>query len=407
MTFKILSCGSNGSSQLGIGNADDQDTLQTCSFETGEDKNTGHETLDYKPVKIKCGGNHTLVLLENGDCYSCGDNSNGQCGFKDPLDNISYFKRIPYMNNSKWVDIAAGWEFSLFLNDLSELYVCGYGPNGELGLGRHKSKSLELDPLSETSLLRLGFNFSSSIKSLMSSIHNCLVVCKNNDIYVWGNNKKGQFFDIKTENNKVLKLIWEPQKMILDIDNIFNSVKFGLSRDFISILKFSKDNDKSRYSIEIKGKDNFNIQKSVNDLQVGTIDHEKNRLEIQSMWSSIHIIAKKINNETLGNAVIGLQSFGNNSHGQLPSIQDLSNYRITDISVGSEHGLFISKGDDGNNKVYAWGWGEHGNCGKHANEDKSHQEDVTFDYFNVIYERPEKIALIQGGSATSWIVIEE
>ncbi|OUM52870.1 hypothetical protein BVG19_g2101 [[Candida] boidinii] len=407
MTFKVLSCGSNGSCQLGIRNADDQDTLQVCSFETGEGKNAIHKTIDSKPVKIKCGGNHTLVLLENGDCYSCGDNSNGQCGFKDPLDNISYFKRVPFLNNSKWVDIAAGWEFSLLLNDLGELFVCGYGPNGELGLGRHKSKSLELDPLSSTSLVKLSFQFSSPVKSLMSSIHNCLVICQNSDIYIWGNNKKGQFFDLRNEKNKSLKLIWEPKKMTLNIDNTFNSFKFGLSRDFISILKIANDNDKIRYSIDIQGKDNFYIQKSVNDLQEIPNDDEKSKLDILSMWSSIHIITKEFNNEGFEGVVTGLQSFGNNSHGQLPSTQDLSNYRITDVSVGSEHGLFLTSTDDGDNKVYAWGWGEHGNCGKHTKEDKSHQEDVTFDYFNIIYQGSDKIVLIQGGSATSWIVIEK
>jgi alpha-tubulin suppressor-like RCC1 family protein len=37
--------------------------------------------------------------------------------------------------------VAAGWNHSLVLTDRGDLYACGYGLNGQLGLGDKESKT--------------------------------------------------------------------------------------------------------------------------------------------------------------------------------------------------------------------------------------------------------------------------
>lgn len=58
MKTRIFALGSNGSGQLGTGHQDDTSTPQEVNTD-------GMSTAGIK--QIACGGNHTVVLFENGD----------------------------------------------------------------------------------------------------------------------------------------------------------------------------------------------------------------------------------------------------------------------------------------------------------------------------------------------------
>ncbi|GMG29086.1 unnamed protein product [Ambrosiozyma monospora] len=110
-----------------------------------------------------------------------------------------------------------------------------------------------------------------------------------------------------------------------------------------------------------------------------------------------------------------IKSIGNDSHGQLFPKDNkefyMNSIHIKDAAIGSEHGLILSDTD----KVYAWGWGEHGNCGIQTNDKK--KEDVTFDYLNLVFDsmgstsngqaglRSHVVGLFCG-CATSWVILE-
>ena len=190
----------------------------------------------------------------------------------------------------------------------------------------------------------------------------------------WGNSRKGQLGTTEVVNGKPEGVIWKPRR--LEFGEIAKDASyFDVGREFTAIG--------SKNSIQTFGK-----------LQVETpLDSGTEILvQIRTMWSSVHLLVKASES---GQLVV--RSYGNNSHGQLyPVNSDIS---IEAFTVGSEHGLIL--GND--NKVYSWGWGEHGNCGV---QKKQEAEDVTFDYLNVVYNNTARIRSIWGGCATSWLVVE-
>ena len=86
-------------------------------------------------------------------------------------------------------------------------------------------------------------------------------------------------------------------------------------------------------------------------------------------------------------------SFGRNDHGQLPPF---GLPPIEAMSAGSEHCLALTK----TGKVLAWGWGEHGNCGKHTDSDG----DVKGRWNEIELPHSQKVTAVYAGCATSFIL---
>lgn len=72
----LFAFGSNGSGQLGLGHTEDVSIPTRCVF----DDEASPQADNGKVVRIAAGGNHTLVLFENGAVYAAGCNVDGRCG---------------------------------------------------------------------------------------------------------------------------------------------------------------------------------------------------------------------------------------------------------------------------------------------------------------------------------------
>lgn len=338
--FNLLACGSNGNYQLGLNDDDDKSILLPSLF-----NHSGKLTsiIPDRPQKIACGGNHTLVLLDSGEVYACGSNEYGQCGLPK-CDNVKTFSKIPGNN---WIDISCGWEFSVLVNMNKEIYVCGNGLKGELGLGKAVKQS-------ELKYCTTQDNF----KIIKSCMQHTILETTTGELVGWGNCRKGQL----GETNE--KVFWVPTVLKFDI----KVEDFSLGREFTAIQSGCND-------VTVFGK--FSV-----DLENNVLQSRFDISKVETMWSSIHILANN-----------SIQSCGNNSHDQLYPTSETIN--VEEFSIGSEHGLARS-----GNTVYAWGWSEHGNCGKSENEKQ------TFDYLNKLYSGQDKVVLIGTGCATSWVVVE-
>lgn len=349
MTYRILACGSNGSYQLGTGDDEDHNTLQEIKISN-----------ESKPVQFAFGGNHTLVLFEDGDVYACGDNQYGQCGFGD-VSLIVSFRKVP----GKWAFIAAGWEYSVLQSQNGSISTCGHGPKGELGLGPGTTKA------SKPTEVKLPIDTAdTSIVEIKSSISHVLVRFADGKFAGWGECRKGQLGPLEYITNakgqkKPVGMYWSPR--LLDITGLLFCM--GRGRSILC------EEDEYRKGINIIGKDPQFI--SCNPLQV------------KAMWSSVHYSEKS------SDGSLQITSHGNNLHGQLYNYE--SPGPIVAFEVGSEHGIALLE----NNYVYAWGWGEHGNCGPKQNDS------VTFDYLNPIYSEKHPVELLACGLATTWIVVKE
>ncbi|KAI5950214.1 ATS1 [Candida theae] len=367
--YQVLACGSNGSYQLAQNNDEDQRKLNPCLFRHEGEEPTFTNTIEYRPIKVACGGNHTLILLENGVVYSCGDNEFGQTGRPDGILAVPVFTRITPVQN-KIIDISCGWDYSFLLTEQNELYACGQGLKGELGLG---------NDVSVASSPKLVIRFDAKVCKIRTVVNHTIVQTDEGKLYGWGNCRKGQ---LGTVNKELVKrgAVWQPIELDFGIPHVDT---FELGREF-TIISTSD-------TFHIFGKSTIDIYKLRDQVDSGEW--------MDTMWSSVHF---KTHNT--------IKSFGTNTHGQLYNYDSIG--EDFEFVVGSEHGL-LKRGSI----VYAWGWGEHGNCGEmnrckseirdDSCEMESKDDDITFDYLNVLYDGPDKVVMIAGGCATSWIVIEK
>ena len=89
-----------------------------------------------KVIKIATGARHSLMLLDNGNVYSCGSNEFGACGLggtKSSIKDYTEFTKI--VSLQKIVDISCGNDFSLVCDCNGTMYSFGHPENGQLGLG--------------------------------------------------------------------------------------------------------------------------------------------------------------------------------------------------------------------------------------------------------------------------------
>uniref|UniRef100_K3WH42 PHD-type domain-containing protein n=1 Tax=Globisporangium ultimum (strain ATCC 200006 / CBS 805.95 / DAOM BR144) TaxID=431595 RepID=K3WH42_GLOUD len=103
-------------------------------------------------AQVACGGQHTLVLLQDGRLFGMGDNTNGQLGVKVDSDSDSESKsielpvHITHFSSSmtgKLAQIACGDEYSVALTDGGDVYSWGKGQYGQLGLGEKQVGPLD------------------------------------------------------------------------------------------------------------------------------------------------------------------------------------------------------------------------------------------------------------------------
>ena len=89
-------------------------------------------------VQISGGGHHSLVLTSAGCVFSFGYASYGQLGLHSTL-NYCEPQHVNYMRAKMVKSIAAGWNHSLVLTGKGDVWACGYGFFGQLGLGGDES----------------------------------------------------------------------------------------------------------------------------------------------------------------------------------------------------------------------------------------------------------------------------
>ena len=81
--------------------------------------------------KISVGARHLLILLETGELFSMGDNSDGQCCGNSST--YSYPNLVEMNNKNKIIDCYAGYNHNLIILENGCVYTWGNTENGKLG----------------------------------------------------------------------------------------------------------------------------------------------------------------------------------------------------------------------------------------------------------------------------------
>ncbi|KAK9455770.1 regulator of chromosome condensation 1/beta-lactamase-inhibitor protein II [Dipodascopsis uninucleata] len=329
-------------------------------------------------VIIRSNGNHTL-LLYGGYVYCTGDNTYGQCFQPTDIDLLETFKEVPL---SIWTTIesspcfiSAGWEFSMIVVDQKsssgidaeqKILVAGYGPKGELGLGKGRllAKSPETIPEFPPTGRR--------IIDVASGIAHTVFLLDDGTLWGVGHSRKGQLGKIPG----VQKCSWNVVQ--IEIEN-YLPAKISCGRDFTAMID---RHGKIQILLDVT-MDNFGI---IDSIKSASLDKTRLWKDFQTGWTSIHVLLDS------GKII----SWGSNSHGQF---MPTGVPKVLQMACGSEHTIALCV----DRKIYAWGWGEHGNCGNTVNKSLGLVDICTA---TVVHELPlvSSTSDLGAGCATSWIV---
>jgi len=162
----ITSFGLNDCGQLGLNNIGEQ--YFPAKIET------------LKHIKqVSCGRNHSLALTELGEVFTFGSPDDGQLGLGDIFENVLIPTKIESLSNIK--QISCGNSHTLVLNNQGEVFTFGENHSGQLGLGHTEGQSV---PVKIESL--------SGIKYVACGGNHSLVVHDSGEIFAFGGNRFGQ-----------------------------------------------------------------------------------------------------------------------------------------------------------------------------------------------------------------------
>lgn len=143
--------------------------------------------------KVGAGRAHSVILTESGNIYTLGNNSYGQCGRKI-VENEKYSGSLLIHKIEKSVfdyelikEVTCGQDHTLFLTESGALYACGWGADGQTGLGHYDS--------TDSPKLVKGDIFGEKIVKV-SSVGDCVLALNDKgEVFGWGNSEYGQIED--------------------------------------------------------------------------------------------------------------------------------------------------------------------------------------------------------------------
>ncbi|KAL4917315.1 regulator of chromosome condensation 1/beta-lactamase-inhibitor protein II [Aspergillus aurantiobrunneus] len=392
-TPTLFAFGSNGSGQLGIGHAEDVSVPTRCLFEDSLSSSSkqpeSHSSNQTARVsRIVAGGNHTLVLLDDGRVYAAGCNEDGRCGSLVPRDSITdadassssnyTFKRVFVRDSESGIEyggfksVSAMWEATVLVTSDERgggdvVFVLGSGGKGELGLGMGKTKTQAAAGAGRMpSFPPPGV----SVVSVSSGMGHTVVVCSDGSVYGWGAARKGQLGGELVGE----KIVWEPRPVTEVGFRVTDAV---CGREFTVLCG---DREKGEFVVLGSLGDKWGVVSGV-----PSVDAVKGYSGVDASWHGVYIHQKDLS----------VRAWGRNDRGQVPPTGELMGMR--EVAVGSEHGLALL----GDGSVVAFGWGEHGNCGP----DTDARGDVKGTCSRI--PRPEgdfEVVGVGAGCATSWII---
>lgn len=349
----LRSFGSNGRGQLSLAHTADVHTPSACILPAGA-----------RPEAIVAGGNHTLLLTATGALFACGDNTHNQCAI-EAASSLHSFSRVPLPPGcARWTLAAAGWAFSILVSDTA-VFASGHGAKGELGLGAPNAvaacRRLVGFPPPATRVCRIS-----------SGVAHTVAVLSDGSVYGWGAGRKGQ---LGAPPDAVVPA---PRRVCVGWD-----VEWAVCMRESTLLVERVQDPGARRRICVLGGDRYGVREALGmQLDPGVED-------VQAGWNAVYVLYA-------GGRLVG---YGRNDRGQLPP-PGLG--PVQRFAAGSEHVVAVVGG-----RLVAWGWGEHGNCGR------GREHLGGGDVVGVAAEvdvpgvgEGGEIGAVGAGCATSWVWVE-
>jgi len=191
--------GRNNYGQLGDGTAADRSSpIQV---------NTGGRMNNVKAMSVAAGGGHSFAIDEHGTLWAWGHNSFGQLGDGTAADRSSPIQvnTSGRMNNAKVTFVAAGYEHSIAIDELGNLWVFGRNNCGQLGDGTVADSS---SPIQVNTVGRMN---NAKVTAVAAGRYHSLAVDGHGALWAWGDNGFGQLGDgTTTDRSYPLPIFVEP-----------------------------------------------------------------------------------------------------------------------------------------------------------------------------------------------------
>ncbi|MDF9827274.1 alpha-tubulin suppressor-like RCC1 family protein [Ereboglobus sp. PH5-10] len=139
-------------------------------------------------VAVAAGGNHSLFLKTDGTLWAMGYNGTGQLG----VDSADYYPDVlddkfltPEQIATDVLEIAAGWNHTLFVKTNGELWAMGWNIDGQLGDGTYMGQGEAVQIATGVDFVAAGWSHSLFVKT-------------DGTLWAMGNNIHGQLGDSTT-----------------------------------------------------------------------------------------------------------------------------------------------------------------------------------------------------------------
>ena len=295
-----------------------------------------------KGISAACGNEHTLILDENNNVYSFGNNEDGVLGVENNnLKSYNFIKVDFGQYNGKIKDIAAGTVHNIALTDDGKIFSWGSAQGGQLGLSEKylSQKNLKNFCISTPTLVSIYSNIGEQTKITKISCGEAHTIVLNSkkEVYSWGFGSNGQLglgfcedsFEIGTGLSK--SRIFTPKKIQTlqnkKISDIQCGKTFSMFIDSSGGLYSCGVNDLYQLGIpELPPQDHIkNFDAKCNDFIIPTRLEYFLGMKVEKIsCGEGHCIA--IIKDQLSNGKL-IWSWGNNRYGQL-GLGDKSNISL-------------------------------------------------------------------------------
>ncbi|XP_011505541.1 PREDICTED: probable E3 ubiquitin-protein ligase HERC4 [Ceratosolen solmsi marchali] len=324
--------GSTVHGELGLGGIEDENILLPRELDF-------QKALQVK--QIACGENHTIIITEDGQIYSCGNNDSGQLGHEKPTKRLQL---LPGLDAFTFKQAACGGSHSVAVNNWGQLFCWGNNSVGQLGL--------------DTSLAIV--QMPRMVKSLATNIvvqiacgqKHSLALTNNGELYSWGSNSNGQLghgqqLTMQAKPKLITGLIAVPIAFIAcggyhSIVVSKSGAVFGWGKNTFGQLGMNDFTDKYVPY----------LLKTLRNARVKYVACGEEFTVFLTMDGGVF---------TCGAGMYGQLGHGANSNEILPrQIIELMGSVVTQISCGKRHTLALVPL---HRKIYAWGIGGSGQLG--------------------------------------------
>ncbi|KAK1437774.1 hypothetical protein QVD17_03572 [Tagetes erecta] len=294
--------------------------------------------------RLSCGGAHVIALTYGKKVLTWGRGASGQLGHGNMVNSLEP-KSVQVLSNFNITHVSAGWNHSGFVSECGQVFTCGDGSFGQLGLG---------DYVSQSSPIKVSHFASRHVYQIACGMRHSLALLKGehgDQVYGFGSGKRGQL-GISKEKVKAVSL---PQSVS------------GLQEVNVSSISANGDHSaalSSEGNLYTWGR-GFGGAPDVccPDRVISRFSFKQAALgwnhvlgltdegDVLMLGGSHHGVLNNPQKDVLVNQDL--------TEEQVKKIPGLNKIKVVGIASGSEHSVLITE----NGEVMTWGWGEHGQLG--------------------------------------------